>query len=225
MRTVLSLLSILALSACTAHGAGSHEAGPPTDAAFGSADSYDSNPDGFHLLVNQGVVSHNGFLKIKLLHEAYYEHRSTPDPDFGRRFLVQIPLTDDLRRFLCVVFTPDGTDLGIDAAQPGFLEQVGFTPEQTLLTVYPSDYTSHPQNIATICGRTSLPAVPFPAQIHMTKPWLPDLAFVVPIDPNFRPIDIVAGKSLHGHLARGIFPGYEQAESMPISALILGELP
>jgi hypothetical protein len=154
-------------------------------------------------------------LRLLLVHdpdnEGHQEDATVPPPhDYWQQLTVDVELTEAVRGFACVVFTPGPTPATFDAASPAFLTDVAYSPH-TLLSDDGSG-TAHVANLIQICGSNSIAGLQRPA-IAPTGPALADLALAIPLVPAPRGFTI--GTTFSAWLARGILYVDEESELVP----------
>ena len=127
-----------------------------------SPSGYACDPWSTHLYVLELIQRDATKLRLRVLHDPDYEgpvgdYTVPPEHDYSQHLTVDIDLTDAVRRFLCVVFTPGATPASFDAASPSFLTTV----DHSTYTLLRDDATgvAHVANLTDICGGSTVPGM------------------------------------------------------------------
>jgi hypothetical protein len=181
-----------------------------------SPSGYACDPWSAHLYIFEGAKRQGTTLRLTAQHDPDNEGSQTdmtvpPGHQFYQTLTVDVPLTPEVKQFLCVVFAVDASRPSFDASSATFLSDVNYSQTMTLLY----DGVALPTttaNLVDLCG-TTLPAVVAPTFTQLGKPQLPDLALMLPLDPA--PTGFTAGQTIHGWLGRGVLYVDEQSELAP----------
>jgi len=200
---------------CPDLGAGADLAGGACNIAT-SPSGYACDPWSTHLYVAETIKRNGSKLRLLVVHnpdnEGHVDDQAVPpEHDYSQLLTVDVDLTDAVRHFLCVVFTPSATPASFDAASPTFLTDVNHSGH-TLLSD-DSNGTAHVANLTDICGGSTVPGLPWPSIAASGQPALADIALAIPLQP--RPRDFTVGTTFSAWLARGILYVDEQSELAP----------
>jgi hypothetical protein len=175
------------------------------------------------LYVAAGIKRQGTNLHLTLIHDPDNEGSSSdtqvpPEHQFYQSLTVDLPLTPEIRGFLCAVFTSGPTPSSFDASNPTFLTSVNYS-NHTLLSA-DGGGTAQVSNLTDICGTSKLPAIQAPRVTPDGRPALIDVAMAIPLEP--KPTGFIAGMTIHGWLARGVLYVDEESELVPqLSATVV----
>src|SRR5262249_25943710 len=151
-----------------------------------SPSGYACDPWSTHLYLSEEIKRNGTKLRLMLVHNPDYEgsvddQSVPPEHDYSQLLTVDVDLTDAVRQFLCVVFTPSATPKTFDAASPSFLTDVNHSNHTLLYDV--SGGTANVANLTDICGGSTIPGLSWTTLAASGPPALADVALAIPLQP------------------------------------------